>query len=234
MSSTEPPAPSSREVAYDSNLCATAEQACKECRRRKSRCDRIIPICALCHKFGRQCIYERSDKTPLTRRYLTEVESELARTKELLQRFMPEPEYSREINFSRPVERADNPSHAANIPPAPSLNNSEPAHGGRSEPAVPTASSDLRPQQFTPSRVNNVNGISHLSIQHPPGHHGQQQQRSPSDRRSLGPSALSLETPPSSSNFEWDERNGNAAGGKFIDGMASLTSNSNEGGYLGK
>lgn len=234
MSSTESPTLSSRAVTYESSQRATAEQACKECRRRKSKCDRVIPICMLCRKFGRQCIYEKSDKSPLTRRYLTEVESELARTKELLQRFMPEAEYSREIDFSRPVEGADNPSHVANLPPPPSLNNSEPGHNGRSEPVVSAATSDFQTQQITPSRANHVNGISHLSAQQPPERRGQQQQQSPSDRRSLGPSALSLETPPSSSNFEWDERNGNAAGGKFVDGMASLTSNSNEGGYLGK
>lgn len=44
---------------------------------------------------------------------------------------------------------------------------------------------------------------------------------------------LSLETPPSSGSFEWDERTGKASGDRFVDGMASLTSRSNEGGYLG-
>jgi transcriptional regulatory protein GAL4 len=34
-------------------------------------------------------------------------------------------------------------------------------------------------------------------------------------------------------NFEWDERSGRPNGGKFVDGMGSLTSESNEGGYLG-
>lgn len=46
-------------------------------------------------------------------------------------------------------------------------------------------------------------------------------------------SDLSMETPPSSSSFEWDERTGKASGDRFVDGMASLTSRSNEGGYLG-
>lgn len=44
---------------------------------------------------------------------------------------------------------------------------------------------------------------------------------------------LPMETPPSSGSFEWDERTGKASGDKFVDGMASLTSRSNEGGYLG-
>ena len=44
---------------------------------------------------------------------------------------------------------------------------------------------------------------------------------------------LTLETPPSSGSFEWDERTGKASGDRFVNGMASLTSRSNEGGYLG-
>lgn len=54
-----------------------------------------------------------------------------------------------------------------------------------------------------------------------------------SESRSIGTTAFSLETPPSSSNFEWDERAGTVGGDRFVDGMASLTSRSNEGGYLG-
>lgn len=42
--------------------------------------------------------------------------------------------------------------------------------------------------------------------------------------------AFSLETPPSSGDFEWDERNGVASGEKFVDGMGSL---GGESGYLG-
>lgn len=158
------------------------------------------------------------------------MESELARTKALLQRFMPEAEYARQVDFSQPVEGAGNSTQAVNLPAPRSLENSEAGHNGRTETVVITATSDFQHQQFTTSRVDHVNGISHPSAHQPQGRH--EQQRTPSDRRSLGPSALSLETPPS--NFEWDERNGNAAGGKFVDGMASLTSNSNEGGYLGK
>lgn len=54
-----------------------------------------------------------------------------------------------------------------------------------------------------------------------------------SETHSVTTSGLSLEAPPSSGSFEWDERTGKASGDRFVDGMASLTSRSNEGGYLG-
>lgn len=54
-----------------------------------------------------------------------------------------------------------------------------------------------------------------------------------SETHSATISGLSLEAPPSSGSFEWDERTGKASGDRFVDGMASLTSRSNKGGYLG-
>lgn len=54
-----------------------------------------------------------------------------------------------------------------------------------------------------------------------------------SETHSVSTTGLSLEAPPSSGSFEWDERTGKASGDRFVDGMASLTSRSNEGGYLG-
>ncbi|UKZ55908.1 hypothetical protein TrVGV298_009732 [Trichoderma virens] len=43
----------------------------------------------------------------------------------------------------------------------------------------------------------------------------------------------SLESPPISGSFEWDERNGQPGGQKFVDGMGSLTSDVDGSGYLG-
>jgi len=42
----------------------TADQACKECRRRKAKCNRGIPTCGLCIKYNRHCLYEKHSKTP--------------------------------------------------------------------------------------------------------------------------------------------------------------------------
>lgn len=249
MSSTEPSFRHTGELADEGSQRRTAEQACKECRRRKSKvqpsipsisccvyttaltrsakCDRAIPTCLLCTRYGRRCLYEKAEKTPLTRRYMTELENELARAKRLLRQFIPGENIdgTQHVDLSLPIEDASHASHAVVQP----LQNS--GHSGPAE-SVQRSSSGLRPQDHTPSRVNN-DSLTHLPIQQLPSRY--EQQRTPSDRRSLPPSALSLETPPSSNNnFEWDERSGNVAGDKFVDGMASLTSNSNEGGYLGK
>lgn len=53
-------------------------------------------------------------------------------------------------------------------------------------------------------------------------------------KRSIGEINIPLESSPSSGNWEWDERAGRANGNRFVDGMASLTSDPNDGGYLVK
>ncbi|KAK2024053.1 fungal-specific transcription factor domain-containing protein [Colletotrichum zoysiae] len=61
-----------------------ADQACKECRRRKAKCDRALPTCNLCVKYRRHCLYEKHARTPLTRKHLTEVEERLERAEALI------------------------------------------------------------------------------------------------------------------------------------------------------
>jgi transcriptional regulatory protein GAL4 len=56
-----------------------SEQACNECRRRKAKCDRVLPECGLCLRHRRHCLYEQHSRTPLTRKHLTEVEERLRR-----------------------------------------------------------------------------------------------------------------------------------------------------------
>ncbi|KAF2676936.1 hypothetical protein K458DRAFT_396513 [Lentithecium fluviatile CBS 122367] len=58
---------------------ADRDQACNECRRRKARCDKTLPECGPCKKNRRHCLYERHSRTPLTRKYLTQVEEQLRR-----------------------------------------------------------------------------------------------------------------------------------------------------------
>jgi len=67
----QPPAASASlsEDAWDLPL-GTADQACKECRRRKAKCNRGIPTCGLCIKYNRHCLYEKHSKTPLTRKHV--------------------------------------------------------------------------------------------------------------------------------------------------------------------
>ncbi|KAL3474429.1 fungal-specific transcription factor domain-containing protein [Aspergillus californicus] len=190
---------------------AIAEQACKECRRRKSKCDRTIPVCHLCGKFNRRCMYERPSRTPLTRAYLAKVEAELARTQALLRRFIPD------------QGRGPNPDDGALPGPATPSNIHDRIDWNQESMDIPGPS--LRSPLDQPLYSNtgppgNVEAPSPTPM------------RARSAPHSVGTIGFSLETPPSSSNFEWDERAGTVSGDGFVDGMASLTSRSNEGGYL--
>lgn len=68
--------------------------SCNECKRRRSKCSREIPVCALCSKHNRHCLYEKHRRTPLTRKHLTEVEEELSLVKRILKKNMPDVELS--------------------------------------------------------------------------------------------------------------------------------------------
>lgn len=176
-------------------------------------------------------MYEKQTRTPLTRRYLTEVESELARTKALLLRFMPDSEHDRDFDFSEQVPEATDRQERGHLPGT-SLSNQTP-DPIRQEDAIPlTASLDPRPQPRTPNQTSELRNVTG-STQSASIPQGLAEQSPISDRRSHGQPGLSLETPRSCHSFEWDERTGKPSGDKFIDGMASLTSHANEGGYLG-
>jgi transcriptional regulatory protein GAL4 len=64
-----------------------ATQACKECSRRRARCDKHIPQCSACSKFKRHCLYEKNSKTPLTRKHLTDVEARLEHAEAIIQKY---------------------------------------------------------------------------------------------------------------------------------------------------
>jgi hypothetical protein len=156
----------------------------------------VTPCCILCKKFRRSCVYEKQTRTPLTRRYLSQVESELARTKALLLQFTHKEAKKNDGEFNEHL--------------------SEGIEDGREDF-----------QQHTPSRI--IEKYPSLRASSP-----QESVRTltrETDPR--GTSGLSLETPPSSNSFEWDERTGKPNGDRFVDGMASLASDANEGGYLG-
>lgn len=58
---------------------AVSDQTCNECKRRKGKCDRLLPECSPCARNRRHCLYEKHSRTPLTRKHLTEVEERLKR-----------------------------------------------------------------------------------------------------------------------------------------------------------
>ncbi|KAL4866023.1 hypothetical protein BDV12DRAFT_210748 [Aspergillus spectabilis] len=219
----------------------TAEQACRECRRRKSKCDRTIPVCHLCGKFNRGCTYEKSTRTPLTRTYLTKVENELARTKALLRRFMPEESGSFGFENGSEGEQVSiaGPAHGLSQATA-HPTRAQGLHGNGVVSSEPTGSAaQLDPTRGAipfPTPLENQRATDSTNaayLDSAPVGTSRPLMRRVSESRSVGTTAFSLETPPTPSNFEWDERVGTAGGGKFVDGMASLTSRSNEGGYLG-
>ncbi|KAL4890120.1 hypothetical protein BDV59DRAFT_185293 [Aspergillus ambiguus] len=234
---------------------ATADQACRECRRRKSKCNRAVPVCHLCSKFNRRCMYEKLTRTPLTRTYLTQVESELARTKALLRQFMPD-RSTGDSHEKGPFDYVDTTAEVVGdemrFPHIGAVSQRQPensqAHGvplsaegpqtghveNRSLANAVRSNHDAIPPPAVATHSYSENAeTSTLSGPSQIGHPSRGTMRTSSVSRSVGTSALSLETPPSSTNFEWDERTGSANGDRFVDGMASLTSRSNEGGYLG-
>lgn len=147
---------------------------------------------------------------------MTEVESELARTKTLLSRFMPEASNRDHVDFSDPVPEASDL-------PALQLQ-------GDTDNSVP----DIAPAYAPAAAIGPENSAPSHAIQH--ASESQQfasQSPAHSPKRSHVQTALPLETPPHSNSFEWDERAGRGPD-KFVDGMASLTSAANEGGYLGR
>lgn len=193
------------------------------------QCNRVIPSCYLCRKFGRSCVYEAQKKMPLTRRYLTQVEDELAETKALLDRFMTQ---SHDTSVSRPEHTMSSPENS----PGPQYAQGcfEILHEAcQSENAERITAPESRAQQRAASRLSGAENLSRYLAFETPTRRDETRSEIPSHSRSSGTLGSSLETPPLSSNFDWDERSGRTTGAKFVDGMASLTSASSEGGYLG-
>lgn len=79
--------------------------SCAQCRRKKSKCDRQKP-CGACTKSRLSCSYETVSRTPLTRRHLSVVESELARAKARLREYedLNTPTHDRSDSTSSPSQ----------------------------------------------------------------------------------------------------------------------------------
>ncbi|SCN99532.1 GAL4-Transcription factor [Fusarium fujikuroi] len=78
--------------------------ACDYCRSKKLRCSKERPICMSCARSGRPCRYsERTQRTPLTRDYLTKVERRLANLERLFHQLLPDVDIN-EALVSRGVE----------------------------------------------------------------------------------------------------------------------------------
>lgn len=194
------------------------DQACNECRRRKARCDKVLPQCGPCTKNRRHCLYERHSKTPLTRKYLTEVEEELRRA---------------QAHATRAEERAQlaearlrahlQPHLQPNLQPTPNAHVHEHADDGNGEGDGQGENDTERP---VPALDTDTDDVTVRTVDEPP---------------------MTLEGPPAGpSDFSWDEQEQEqeaadsaqtcvSQGGdaRAVDGMASLTVDESEAGYLG-
>ncbi|KAK7205883.1 putative C6 transcription factor, partial [Myxozyma melibiosi] len=66
------------------------EQACDSCRRRKLKCTKEYPVCGYCRRHQRECVYSpRAIRSPLTRKYLTQVETRVDRLEALISELIP-------------------------------------------------------------------------------------------------------------------------------------------------
>jgi transcriptional regulatory protein GAL4 len=190
------------------------EHSCTECRRRKAKCDRTQPECSNCSRHNRSCSYEKPVKTPLTRKYVTELEHELAQAQEQLRRSSTPagPAISGHAladgnRSSQDGSRARGIEEGINV-------------GALFNPVAPSRSAVV----VAPRSTLNMNG-SQTRISAP------KSVRYASSSQTTKPSpTFSLEAPPASDDFDWDERNVTVSSG---DGMASLTNGSSRGGYLG-
>lgn len=63
--------------------------ACNECKRRRIKCTRQLPVCGSCLRAKRHCLYEAPQRSPLTRRHLTEVEEEVRLAREIVRKYLP-------------------------------------------------------------------------------------------------------------------------------------------------
>ncbi|UNI22866.1 hypothetical protein JDV02_008712 [Purpureocillium takamizusanense] len=216
----------------DMSYIGSSDQACKECRRRKARCNRALPTCDLCIKYRRHCLYEKHSRTPLTRKHLTEVEARLERAEALLRqtRALLPPHL-------RPWERAGAGAGPAARQP------DESSFDFAGEPAR------SKSQDEDESEVADSKAPRRTSLPCPP-----QPQHPSSDGGGCGggpPRPVDadhqrmLEGPPLE-DFEWSEKDSSYAQGlspdalegslddtPISDGMASLSVNEREGGYLG-
>lgn len=153
-------------------------------------------------------------KTPLTRKYVAELERELAQAQELLRR------------SSTPATNG----HALGEVNGSSQHGLDSGAGGGIEEGVNagTLFNPVPPSQsamvIAPRSVLNVSGTqARISAPKTVRYASSSQATKPSP-------TFSLEAPPASDDFDWDERKVTVSNG---DGMASLTSGSSSGGYLG-
>lgn len=186
-----------------------SKYSCTECKRRRIRCSRSLPVCASCDRTKRHCLYEHSKKLPLTRRHLTEVEEELALVKKLHGRLLPHVDYAPMLkrlkngaelgDLDAPAAQVDNPNRDPPFPPEPAPVRAESAEKDPIPPAKALFDASKQIPQVFPSSVASS------------GQNDQNTTTSPYSGRSR-------------SNNHWDERSRSTNGKApfMINGMATI------------
>jgi transcriptional regulatory protein GAL4 len=227
----------------------SGDQACNECKRRKGRCDRQLPECGPCARNKRHCLYERHSKTPLTRRYLTEVEARLRQTEIRLR-----DAEQRAALAEAQLQITQHPQSSGPLGQSASVE-AQGANGVDFSAIYDNAASSASPNSYLHTQVaesdsilalqpTNANSIGPVHSQQATGTNDYSQTTYQS-AENLAPSEL--EQPPSGlEDFSWDEQSAgddlehagrsvdeDADSPGVTDSMASLSVDDKRSGYLG-
>ncbi|OBT38698.1 hypothetical protein VE00_10647 [Pseudogymnoascus sp. WSF 3629] len=184
-----------------------------------------MPVCAVCQKYRRHCLYDKHSKTRLTRKQLTILEERLEKAEALLRSHFTEAQLAEMMDGAAAVRPA-----LGSVPQYPSSSSMTPSshHHIPALEALPSGLSEATSSSYLAGTSQLVPGIE-LGIE--PG-------------SGAGHSAGSYELAPSLANdFEWNESSWTAYGPTMdagdseapqdiVDGMASLSVGDHRG-YLG-
>lgn len=207
---------------------STIALACNECRRRKARCSRELPVCSQCLQYRRYCLYERPTRSPLTRKHLTEVEESLRIAKQLIRDRLPN------VDLSLELKRARNGAMGENFSDRPTSGDDETARFQRVKRPRGKSSEALspRPTVSYPHDSNDTESdifnFGLKSVISPP------EDSSDYLATDISPTVLADNANMPNMHglgYEWDEQHDGAR--SCIDGMAALSIDNEQPGYLG-
>ncbi|KAK9354928.1 fungal-specific transcription factor domain-containing protein [Lipomyces doorenjongii] len=186
------------------------EQACDSCRRRKLKCTKDYPICGHCRRHRRECIYSpRAVRSPLTRKYLTQVETRVERLEALISKLVP--------NLDIEDVLANNTSKKAI------------AQAAIARRSVSESSSDRSPELMSRRRSTAKSELDELFDISPGG-----LEVDPGDEFDKGthqPIPIQESFPDEADGFDWVEQD--FVNNDLLDGMAALSINPHGSGYFG-
>ncbi|KAK9240052.1 fungal-specific transcription factor domain-containing protein [Lipomyces kononenkoae] len=186
------------------------EQACDSCRRRKLKCTKEYPICGHCRRHKRECIYSpRAIRSPLTRKYLTQVETRVERLEALISQLLP----SVDID-----ELLVNNTGQKSI-----------AQAAIARRSVSESSGDQSPELVSPRRSTIKSELDDLYDISPGG-----LEVEPDDEFDNGnhqPIPMQESFPDEADGFDWVEQD--LVNNDLSDGMAALSINPHGSGYFG-